>query len=337
MGTPSRGGTDSSIGCNLIGSDAVGGMAPGETAAEASAVRTMRLPMLGRSLRVGRRVPQTGFDCSGLVQYVYREVGVLPARVAQDQYDAGPAVPPGDTRWSPATWCSSAPGPTTVSHVGMYVGDGLMIDAPHTGSVVRFDQSRGLRADRGSDRSRRDGRPTGTASVPVPGMRKGRTRGHRGHTLRMVVRRGVGFERRGFGPFVTLVEYRAARRGAGALEDRVATESKPEPPEGESTWWAPPRTGAGGSVSSSRWGRILFALGAVPGLRLAGRSDRRCRDLLRRLPLLHRRGIPAVPGSGGHRSGRSARGWRRVFVLQPRPYRLVGHGHPVGRAPSTSM
>ena len=142
MGTPSLGGSDSSIGCNLIGSGTVGGMAPGETAAESSAVANA-IALLGLPYVWGGESTQTGFDCSGMVQYVYREVGIDLPRVAQNQYDAGPAVPPGSTV-EPGDLVFFGSGTNDVSHVGMYVGDGLMIDAPHTGSVVRFDRVAGF-------------------------------------------------------------------------------------------------------------------------------------------------------------------------------------------------
>jgi cell wall-associated NlpC family hydrolase len=142
MGTPSRGGSDSGIGCDLIGSGVVGGMAPGETAAESSAVANA-IALLGLPYVWGGESTQIGFDCSGMVQYVYREVGIDLPRVAQDQYDAGPAVPPGSTV-EPGDLVFFGAGTNDVSHVGMYVGDGLMIDAPNTGSVVRFDRVAGF-------------------------------------------------------------------------------------------------------------------------------------------------------------------------------------------------
>ena len=142
MGTPSPSGSDTSIGCNLIGSGTVGGMAAGETAAESSAVADA-IALLGLPYVWGGESTQAGFDCSGMVQYVYREVGIDLPRVAQNQYDAGPAVPPGSTV-EPGDLVFFGSGTNDVSHVGMYVGDGLMIDAPHTGSVVRFDRVAGF-------------------------------------------------------------------------------------------------------------------------------------------------------------------------------------------------
>ena len=66
------------------------------TAAESSAVANA-IALLGLPYVWGGESTQTGFDCSGMVQYVYREVGIDLPRVAQNQYDAGPGVPPGST------------------------------------------------------------------------------------------------------------------------------------------------------------------------------------------------------------------------------------------------
>jgi cell wall-associated NlpC family hydrolase len=79
-----------------------------------------------------------GFDCSGLVQAAYRAAGVDLPRVAQDQYDAGPAVTAGSSLL-PGDLVFFGGGPASVDHVGLYVGEGIMIDAPHTGALVRYD------------------------------------------------------------------------------------------------------------------------------------------------------------------------------------------------------
>lgn len=79
-----------------------------------------------------------GFDCSGLVQAAERAAGVALPRVAQDQFDAGPRVPAG-TGVLPGDLVFFGAGTGAVDHVGLYVGGGEMIDAPHTGALVRFD------------------------------------------------------------------------------------------------------------------------------------------------------------------------------------------------------
>jgi cell wall-associated NlpC family hydrolase len=81
-----------------------------------------------------------GFDCSGLTQAAYAAAGISLPRTAQAQYQAGPTLPPGT---------SPEPGdlvfygtPTTVHHVGLYIGNDLMIDAPHHGAPIRIEDFR---------------------------------------------------------------------------------------------------------------------------------------------------------------------------------------------------
>jgi cell wall-associated NlpC family hydrolase len=80
------------------------------------------------------------FDCSGLTQAAYASVGVTIPRVAADQWYAGPHVPlnqiqPGDLVF----YATNVNDPSTIHHVGIAVGGGAMIDAPHTGATIRFD------------------------------------------------------------------------------------------------------------------------------------------------------------------------------------------------------
>ena len=79
-----------------------------------------------------------GFDCSGLVQWAYARAGVLLPRVAQDQFDDGPLLSPGAPLVA-GDLVFFGTGPQAVTHVGIYLGDGRMVDAPHTGADVRID------------------------------------------------------------------------------------------------------------------------------------------------------------------------------------------------------
>ncbi len=103
-------------------------------AALSFAAQQLNVPYLWGGTGVG------GYDCSGLVQAAFAHAGVILPRVAQDQFDAGPAVPAGSAV-EPGDLVFFGNGPSAVDHVGIYVGEGEMIDAPHTGAVVRFDDA----------------------------------------------------------------------------------------------------------------------------------------------------------------------------------------------------
>ena len=83
-----------------------------------------------------------GFDCSGLVQAAYRAAGIPSPGWPRTSSTPGRRSPPAPPS-TPATSSSSAAGPSGVDHVGLYVGAGEMIDAPHTGALVRFDRADG--------------------------------------------------------------------------------------------------------------------------------------------------------------------------------------------------
>jgi cell wall-associated NlpC family hydrolase len=85
--------------------------------------------------------PTQGVDCSGLVQDVYADVGISLPRTSQEQATVGTPVAslaqaqPGDLVFFPGSdGTAAAPG-----HVGIYIGNGMMIDAPHTGTDVRIE------------------------------------------------------------------------------------------------------------------------------------------------------------------------------------------------------
>jgi cell wall-associated NlpC family hydrolase len=91
---------------------------------------------LGRPYVFGAAGPRA-FDCSGLTQFVFAQFGVhLPHSAGQQRYDGRPVsaadARPGDivVFYLNGSW----------GHVGIYIGGGYMIDAPHTGAVVRKDR-----------------------------------------------------------------------------------------------------------------------------------------------------------------------------------------------------
>lgn len=76
----------------------------------------------------------SGFDCSGLAQYVCRQNGISIARVASDQRNCGTYVSRDNLQ--PGDLVFFAKG-GSIHHVGIYIGDGNMIHAPQTGDVVK--------------------------------------------------------------------------------------------------------------------------------------------------------------------------------------------------------
>jgi cell wall-associated NlpC family hydrolase len=89
---------------------------------------------LGTPYHFGGDTPQTGFDCSGLMQWSYAHVGISIPRVTYDQIDVGIPVDrqqlvPGDLVFFQENG--------DVHHVGMYLGGGRFLEAPHTGDVVK--------------------------------------------------------------------------------------------------------------------------------------------------------------------------------------------------------
>lgn len=95
---------------------------------------------LGVPYQWGGTSPSTGFDCSGFVQYVYGQLGVSLPRTSEEQATVGTPVAsladaqPGDLVFFPGSdGTASSPG-----HVGIYIGNGEMIDAPETGETVQI-------------------------------------------------------------------------------------------------------------------------------------------------------------------------------------------------------
>ncbi|WML34036.1 NlpC/P60 family protein [Clostridium sp. OS1-26] len=77
----------------------------------------------------------SGFDCSGFTQYVYRHFGISVGRTTYDQINDGVGVSKDQLQPGDLVFFGKGGDPT---HMGMYVGNGAMIHAPHTGDVVKI-------------------------------------------------------------------------------------------------------------------------------------------------------------------------------------------------------
>jgi cell wall-associated NlpC family hydrolase len=79
----------------------------------------------------------TVFDCSGLVQWSLRQAGVVMPRVAAQQAETGPLVPPAQLQPGDLLFYHTDPtAPSYISHVAIYLGSGLMVQAPEPGKNV---------------------------------------------------------------------------------------------------------------------------------------------------------------------------------------------------------
>ncbi len=77
------------------------------------------------------------YDCSGLTMWVYNQLGVALQRSANDQYLTTLHVPYSQAQPGDLIFFYDTTG--YVYHVGMYAGNGMMWDAPHSGAVVRYE------------------------------------------------------------------------------------------------------------------------------------------------------------------------------------------------------
>ncbi|MGI8561930.1 MAG: C40 family peptidase [Luteimonas sp.] len=106
--------------------------------ASANAVLMRAISLVGTPYRYGGNTPEGGFDCSGLVNYVYRDM--LDLRLPRTSRDLaayqGPKVDPGRLATADLVFFGSG---GHVSHVGIYVGEGRFVHAPSTGGTVRLD------------------------------------------------------------------------------------------------------------------------------------------------------------------------------------------------------
>jgi cell wall-associated NlpC family hydrolase len=103
-------------------------------AAEAAA---SALKMVGKPYRYGGSSP-SGFDCSGLVLYSYKQAGVALPRATDSQRSASRSVKVAELRRGDLLFFNQEG--KKFGHVGIYVGDGKFVHAPSSGKSVRSDR-----------------------------------------------------------------------------------------------------------------------------------------------------------------------------------------------------
>lgn len=104
--------------------------------AQLATVLKTALAKVGSPYVWGATGPST-FDCSGLVGYAFAAAGIRLPRTSEQMWLAGPHIRPQDARAGDLLFWANDPGdPRDIDHVAMYLGNGLMVSAPHTGDVV---------------------------------------------------------------------------------------------------------------------------------------------------------------------------------------------------------
>jgi cell wall-associated NlpC family hydrolase len=97
---------------------------------------------LGVRYVYGGSSPRSGFDCSGLVRYVYGHFGVRLAHSSYAQFGSGFRVRRGGLEPGDLVFFDG------LGHVGIYIGHNKFIHAPHTGSRVKIEQLGGWYSSR---------------------------------------------------------------------------------------------------------------------------------------------------------------------------------------------
>ena len=109
------------------------------SAEQSSDIAIHALGLVGTPYRFGGNTPEGGFDCSGLIGYVYNSrTGVAPPRTVALLSGFGASVPEDELR----TGDLVVFGGGRPTHAGIYVGEGRFVHAPSSGGTVRLDHLR---------------------------------------------------------------------------------------------------------------------------------------------------------------------------------------------------
>ena len=118
--------------------------------AEGKEIAEYALQFVGYNYTWGGASPATGFDCSGLVYYVYKQFGYTLNRVAEDQANNGVPV----TELEPGDILCFYSGNDYIGHAGIYIGDGYFVHAQNSATGVVVTSLSGYYSDRGYEARR---------------------------------------------------------------------------------------------------------------------------------------------------------------------------------------
>lgn len=98
-----------------------------------TAIADLARNLVGAKYRYGGTKPGEGFDCSGLVFYTYAQAGYKVPRTSQEQFRAARKISLGSAGAGDLMFFQDE---AKLSHVGIYLGDGLFVHAPASGERV---------------------------------------------------------------------------------------------------------------------------------------------------------------------------------------------------------
>jgi cell wall-associated NlpC family hydrolase len=114
-------------------------LAQGASAAQGNEAADWALSQLGKPYQWGAAGPNT-YDCSGLTMMAWAHAGVQLQHWTGFQWPSGPHIPISQLRRGDLVfYATDTSAPATIHHVGIYIGNGQMVDAPYTGVDVRID------------------------------------------------------------------------------------------------------------------------------------------------------------------------------------------------------
>jgi len=111
------------------------------TTASIQAATDDALSFIGVRYKRGGTSPETGFDCSGFVQHVYREgMGLILPRTSKEISREGQVIKKAELQPGDLVFFNTMR--RTFSHVGIYLGEGQFIHSPRAGGKVRIEDMR---------------------------------------------------------------------------------------------------------------------------------------------------------------------------------------------------
>jgi cell wall-associated NlpC family hydrolase len=112
----------------------------GASASQGDIAANWALSQLGKPYQWGGAGPAR-YDCSGLTMVAWAHAGVQLLHYTGYQWQEGPHVPLSQLRRGDLLfYATNTSDPSTIHHVAIYIGNGMMVNAPYTGAFIRIDR-----------------------------------------------------------------------------------------------------------------------------------------------------------------------------------------------------